>query len=55
MARHFIVKRNGKLEVQEKSFVRLGVELVKKSDFTSTLTQGDFTKNIKFLPTSPQL
>ena len=48
-------KRSGELEVQEKSCVRVGPEWAQKKDFSRTSAQEDFTKNLKFLPTSPDL
>ena len=41
------------MEVQEGSRVHVGVELAQEKDFSVTLTQADFTKNLKLLPTSP--
>ena len=33
----------------------MGMELAQETDFSATSTQGDFTKNLKLLPTSPEL
>ena len=43
------------LEAQEKSVVHAGADLAQEIDFSVTLTQEDFTKNHKFLPSSPEL
>ena len=53
-ARKFPVGRFGKLEVQEGSFVHVGMELAHEKDFSATLTEADFAKNVKLLPTSPE-
>ena len=45
--RGYSEKRFGKLEVQEGSCVHVGVELAQEKDFSVTLTQADFTKNMK--------
>ena len=54
-ARGFLDKRFGKFKVQEGSFVHVGMQLVQKKDFSWTLTQEDFAKNLKLLPTTPSL
>ena len=33
----------------------MGMELARESDFSVTLTQADFAKNLKLLPTPPEL
>ena len=33
----------------------MGMGKAQANDFSATLTQGDFTKNVNFLPTSPEL
>ena len=43
------------LEAQEKSVGHVGANLAQEKDFSVTLTQEDFTKNLKSLPTSPKL
>ena len=35
--------------------MRVGIKLVQKNAFSATLTQDDFAKNLRPLPTSPQL
>ena len=49
-ARYFLGNRFGKLEVQGKSFVCVGVELSQEHDFCVTLTQEDFAENPKVPP-----
>ena len=34
---------------------RVGAELARRKDFSATLTQADFAKNLKLLPTAPAL
>ena len=51
----FPEKRSGELKVQEGSFARVGAELAQVKDFSATLTQEAFAKNMKLLPTSPAL
>ena len=51
----FLEERLGKLKVQEKSFAHVGMERAQREDFSASLTREDFTKNLKFLPTSPEL
>ena len=46
--------RIGKPQVQEKSFVCAGMEPPQEDDFSVTRPLEDFTKNLKFLPTSPK-
>ena len=41
--------------MQESSFAHVGMELVLESDFPATLAQDEFARNLKPLPTSPQL
>ena len=43
------------MQLQEDSFVHVGMRLVQDSTFSVTLTKGDFTKNLQLLGTSPQL
>ena len=33
----------------------MGAELARRKDFSATLTQADFAKNLKLLPTAPAL
>ena len=54
-ARKITGKRFGKLKVQEGSSVHVGMELAQEKDFPATLTQTDFTKNGKLLPSPPSL
>ena len=54
-ARNFSGKRFGRLQACEGSFVHVGVELGQEEDFFAKLTQADFTKNMKLLPTPPSL
>ena len=51
----FSEKRFGKLDVQEKSFVQVSMEVSMENDFSATSTQEDFAENLKFLSTSPKL
>ena len=53
--RNFSGQRFGKLGLQEESFAHVGMELVWDSTFSAALTQGDSTKNLQPLGTSPQL
>ena len=53
--RCFLEKRFGKSKVQEKSFVRVGMELAQETDLSVTLTQEDFAKKLNSHPTSPAL
>ena len=53
--REFSKERFGEMEGLEGSFVRVGAELAQEQDFSATLTQADFAKNMKLLPTSPEL
>ena len=46
--------RFGKLQVREKSFARVGVEMARANDFSATSTREDFTRDLKFLPASPK-
>ena len=48
-------KRFGEMEVQEGSRVHVGMELAQGSDFSVTLTRAVFPKNVKLVPTSPEL
>ena len=54
-ARGFLDKRFGEMEAEEESFVHAGMELGQEKDFSATSTHADFTKNLKLLPTSPEL
>ena len=54
-ARCFSGERFGRLEARERSLLHVGTELAKEKDYTATLTQGNFAKNAKPLPTSPGL
>ena len=47
-------KRLGRLEVQEGSIAHVGMERAQEKDISATWNQGDFTKNLKLLPTSPE-
>ena len=53
--RRFLQNCFGKSKVQELPFVYVGAELSQKDDSSAALTQEDFTKNLKCLPTSPKL
>ena len=53
--RGFSEKRSGGMKVQEGSFVHVGMELAQEKNFSATLTQADFTQNVKFIPTPPEL
>ena len=53
--RQFSELRFGRLKVQEKQFVHVGMELAQDSSFSVTLTQKDFTEKLKPLGTSPRL
>ena len=48
-------QRPGELQLQESSFVYVGVELAQESDFSATLTQDEFARNLNPLPTPTQL
>ena len=52
-ARGSLETRFGKLKVQEGPVVRVGVGMAQEKDFSVTLAQEDFTKNLEVLPTSP--
>ena len=45
--------RFGELNVQEGPSVHAGMELRQGKDFSATLAQGDFAKNLKLLPAPP--
>ena len=53
--RHYLEQRSGAPKVQENSFVHVGMELVQQLDFSATLTQAEFTRQLQFLDTSPAL
>ena len=53
-ARNFPEQRFGELHLQGQSFVYVGMGLAQDGAFSVTLTQGDFTKNLQPLGTSPQ-
>ena len=52
---HFSEKRFRTMKLQEDSFAHVGIELVQDSNFSATLTQAEFAKNLQPLGTSPQL
>ena len=61
MRTRFVVKgtafsgeRSGEPKLQEKPFVRAGVEVAQERDFSATLTQKGLTKNLKSFPTSTE-
>ena len=54
-SRIFLEKSFGKLEVQEGSFVHVGMELAQEKDPSATSTRADFTKHMELLPTPPSL
>ena len=54
-ARCFLGRQIVNLKVEEKSFVRVGVEPAHVKDFSVTFTKKNFTRNLKPLPTSPEL
>ena len=54
-ARGISVGRFGELNVQEGPSVHAGMELRQGRDFSATLAQGDFAKNLKLLPAPPAL
>ena len=54
-ARAFLDKRFGTSKVSVGSSVHVGMGLAQEKDFSMTLTQADFAKNLKLLPTSPEL
>ena len=53
--RRYTEKRFGKLKVQGQPFVHAGMDLTQRDDVSVTLTQEDFTENLKFPPTFPKL
>ena len=53
--RGFLVKRFGGMQVQEGSFVHVGMKLAQEEDFSVTLTQAAPTEKVKLLPTPPEL
>ena len=53
--RHFLERRFGALKVQENAFVHVGMELAQRQDFSVTLTQADFTRQLQPLETSTAL
>ena len=52
--REFLEIRFGELKVQESKFVHVGMELEQDATFSATLTQKEFTENLKPLGTSPK-
>ena len=42
----------GEFKAQDRYFVHVGVEPVQGKDFFATLTEADFPRDLKFLPTS---
>ena len=53
--RGFSEQRFGAMKLQENSFVRVGVELNQEANFSVTLTQEEFAKNLQPVGTSPEL
>ena len=53
--RHLSEQRFGGLKLQESPVMHVGMELVRGSDFSATLTQDEFARNLKPLLISPQL
>ena len=53
--RQFPEQRFGAMQLQENSFVRVGVELSQEANFSGTLTQEEFAKNLQPLGTSPEV
>ena len=53
--RTFPERRSGELKLQESSFAHVGMKLAQESDFSVTLAQDEFAKNLQLLPTSPHL
>ena len=53
--REFSELRFGELKLQEGEFVHVGMELEQDAVFSATLTQKEFTENLKPLGTSPRL
>ena len=53
--RYILAQSFGPLEIQENSFVHVGMELVQKADFSVGLTQAEFTRQLKLMDTSPEL
>ena len=54
-ARCLLEPRFGPREVQEKSFVRVGVEVPRANDNSAQSTQGECTEGPRLIPTSPEL
>ena len=53
--RYYLQQRFGPLKVQGNTFVRVGVELARKGDFSVTLTQAGFTRQLILLDTTSAL
>ena len=53
--RKFSENRSGGVQVQDGSFVHVGMTVSLEKDFSVTSTQADFAKNMKLLPTPPEL
>ena len=51
--RYYLEQRFGPLKVQGNTFVHVCMELVQKADFSVTLAQAEFTRQLKLLDTSP--
>ena len=54
-ARYYLEQRFGPLKVQENFFAHVGMELAQKADFSVSLTQAEFARQLKFMGTSPEL
>ena len=50
--RHYLEHRFGALKVQENNFVHVGMELAQQLDFSATLAQAEFTRQLQPLETS---
>ena len=53
--RKYLERRLGTLKVQERTFVRVGMELAQLPNFSVTLTQKEFTSRLQPMETSPAL
>ena len=53
--REFPERRFGNLKAREGFCVHGGMELAKEKGLSATMTQGDFSQNLKLSPTSPPL
>ena len=53
--RCILERRSGKLRVRKTTSARVGMGLAQEYDFSTTLTQKNFAKTLKFLTTTPKM